>query len=447
MAVGVVSPGSGSLSALRLVQSSRNARRLAQVLVVILVLSVIAMTFVPWQQSARGKGRVVAYAPQERQQTVTSPVKGVVTDVNDELREGMSVKQGTVVVTIEPQVANLREQLERQLQDLAGKLATSQAKAEAYAQNVVAYEAARDAAVNAADEMIEAAQAKWDAKRKLVPGYEAKVLQARLDYERQKSLFEKGLKPEKEIEKLKKDLDVALADLDSVQLDVVAARDDWEAKQDEREQKLREAQAKVDYARAMHQDALGQVANAQKEQRDGEIKRAELDRMVITAPRDGTIYRMPVFERGQSIKEGDALFTIVPDTTARVVELWVSGNDTPLIQPGNHVRLQFEGWPAVQFAGWPSVAVGTFGGEVVAIDPADDGKGGFRIQVQPDSTADWPSGRYLRQGVRANGWVMLGRVRVGYEIWRQLNGFPPAIAAEPEQAESKQDKTKVPLPK
>ena len=110
--------------------------------------------------------------------------------------------------------------------------------------------------------------------------------------------------------------------------------------------------------------------------------------MVITAPRDGTIYRLPVFERGQSIKEGDALFTIVPETTERVVELWVSGNDTPLIQPGNHVRLQFEGWPAVQFAGWPSVAVGTFGGEVASIDPSDDGKGSFRIQVKPDDTVE-----------------------------------------------------------
>ena len=132
MTVGVVSPGSGSLSALRLVQSSRNAQLLAQVLVIGLATSVIAMLFVPWQQSARGKGKVVAYSPQERQQTVTSPVKGVVVNVNDELREGMSVKQGTVVVEIEPYAANLQEQLDRQVQDLDSKLVTAQAKAEAY---------------------------------------------------------------------------------------------------------------------------------------------------------------------------------------------------------------------------------------------------------------------------------------------------------------------------
>ena len=180
-----------------------------------------------------------------------------------------------------------------------------------------------------------------------------------------------------------------------------------------------------------------------------EIKLAELDRLVITAPRDGTIFRMPVYERGQMLKEGDALFTIVPEATERAVELWVSGNDTPLIQVGDHVRLQFEGWPAVQFAGWPSVAVGTFGGEVAAIDADGRRQGQVPRAGQAGRTRrSWPSERYLRQGVRANGWVMLSRVRLGYEIWRQLNGFPPAIAAEPGKAAGdKDDKTKVPLPK
>jgi multidrug resistance efflux pump len=447
MTVGFVPPAHGSLPALRLVQSSRNAQRLARVLLVVLVLSIVAMALLPWQQSARGTGKVVAYVPQERQQTVTSPVKGIAVEVNDELREGSRVASGTFIVEIEPQASNLSQQLQSQLQDMDMKLTTSQAKADAYAQNVIAYEAGRDAAVSAADELIQAAKAKWDAKKRLVPGYEAKVLQAQLDYDRQKALFEKGVKPEKEIEKLRKDLDVAQSDLESAQLDVVAAQDEWEAKKQEREQKLREAQAKVDYSHAMKQDALGQMATAQKEKRDLEVKLAELDRMVITAPRDGTIFRMPVFERGQAVKEGDPLFTIVPDTSDRVVELWISGNDIPLVKPGDHVRLQFEGWPAVQFAGWPSVAVGTFGGEVAAIDACDDGKGSFRVQVKPDSESDWPSGRYLRQGVRANGWVMLGRVRLSYEIWRQLNGFPPSISSDPSKAAEKEDKTKVPLPK
>jgi hypothetical protein len=110
--------------------------------------------------------------------------------------------------------------------------------------------------------------------------------------------------------------------------------------------------------------------------------------------------------------------------------------------PGSPVRLQFEGWPAIQFVGWPSVAVGTFGGEVVFIDPTDDGYGRFRIVVsaRPDVTTrdgkthieDWPGNRFLRQGVRSKGWVLLQQVPLWLEIWRQLNGFPPVVAnAEP----------------
>jgi hypothetical protein len=197
----------------------------------------------------------------------------------------------------------------------------------------------------------------------------------------------------------------------------------------------------------MQHDALGQAATARKERREVEIKLAELDRLKIYAPRDGTLFRLNVFERGQMLKEGDELFTIVPDTSERAVELWISGNDTPLVRRGDHVRLQFEGWPAVQLAGWPSVAVGTFGGEVMTIDSTDDGAGKFRILVKSDGASEWPSERYLRQGVRTNGWVLLRQVPLGYEIWRQLNGFPATISKDEPGGSTKDNKKKVKLPK
>lgn len=435
------------LPALQLAQSSRVAHVLANILVVLMALSLCAMAVLPWQQSARGTGKVVAFVPQERQQTVTSAVKGVVVRVGEGLVEGAAVKQGQFILEIQPSAANLVEQLQAQLQDLKAKLDTANAKAEVYAQNSKDFGEARDFAVSAADEMVQAAKAKLDAKQKLVPGYEAKELQARLNYERQKSLFEKGVKSEKEVEYLKKDWDVAKAELESARLEVTAAEQEWDSKKHEREQKHREAQTKVDYARAMREDALGQAATAQKEKRDVQIKLSELDRLVITAPRDGAIFRMPIYERGQVLKEGDALFTIVPDATERAVELWISGNDMPLVRTLDHVRLQFEGWPAVQFAGWPSVAVGTFGGKVVATDATDDGAGKFRVLVKQDGDEPWPSERFLRQGVRVNGWVMLSRVRLGYEIWRQLNGFPPVVAKDEPGDGGKGDKAKVKLPK
>jgi len=78
---------------------------------------------------------------------------------------------------------------------------------------------------------------------------------------------------------------------------------------------------------------------------------------------------------------------------------------------------------------------------VVLVDPTDNGKGKFRILVaeKPDlvegrngqpTPVPWPDSRWLRQGVRANGWVLLRRVPLWYEVWRQLNGFPPVLSEE-----------------
>jgi hypothetical protein len=152
-----------------------------------------------------------------------------------------------------------------------------------------------------------------------------------------------------------------------------------------------------------------------------------------------------VNERGDAVKQGDSLLTIVPEASQKAVELNVNGNDMPLVQIGQEVRLQFEGWPAVQFAGWPSVAIGTFSGTVSTVDATDNGKGEFRILIVPNEVEqEWPSDRYLRQGVRANGWVLLNKVTLGREIWRQLNGFPVVVA----EKEPKKSSTKPPkLPK
>ena len=129
---------------------------------------------------------------------------------------------------------------------------------------------------------------------------------------------------------------------------------------------------------------------------------------------------------------GQPLAMLVPETDQNVVELWVNGNDMPLLYAGDPVRLQFEGWPAIQFVGWPSAAVGTFGGHIILVDATDDGMGMFRILVAPDAKVEaWPPKQYLRQGVRANGWVLLKQVPLWFELWRQFNGFPPTSTKGP----------------
>ena len=412
-------------------QSSRYAKRLAKWLLYLLAFSILAMMFLPWQQTSRGTGSVVAYAPQERQQTIDAPAKGVVARIGDGLVEGSQVKRGDFILEIQPFAANMVQQLEGQMQDLKIKEETLKFKADAQQQMVEGYIEARDFAVSAAEEMVKAAQAKIDSKQELLPGYRAKQLQAKLNYDRQASLARRGLKPAKEIEKLRKEWDVSRSDVESIQQDIQSLKNELASKRDQVEEKRSSAQTKIDYARAMKQDAIGGAATVRKEARGIEMKLGETSRLVVHAPRDGTIYRMPLYELGQTIKEGQALLTLIPETTENAVELMINGNDLPFVQIKQEVRLQFEGWPAVQIAGWPSLAIGAFSGQVASIDATSNGKGEFRILVVPpeDPKLAWPEDtqRFLRQGVRANGWVQLRKVPLGYEIWRQMNGFPVVI--------------------
>jgi hypothetical protein len=108
-----------------------------------------------------------------------------------------------------------------------------------------------------------------------------------------------------------------------------------------------------------------------------------------------------------------------------VVELFLKGKDLPFVKIGQPVQLQFDGWPILQISGLPELSVGTFRGYVKIIDPADDGKGNFRIIVKPSENDIWPSPRLLRQGVKARGWVAMNRVPLWFEIWRSLMSLPP----------------------
>ncbi len=431
-------PGTKRSATKHLVQSTRFAGRMANLLLVGLLASIAGMALLPWQQTSRGEGQVVAYVPQERQQSIEAPIKGVVVRIGEGLVEGSRVKKGDFILEVQPYAANMLAQLEGQLSELNAKLETERVKAEAYGQNVQGFTEALNYTVEAAQEMVESAQDKLDAKNLLVAAYEAKELQARLNFERQKSLAEAGLKPAREMEIQEREWNVKKAELESLHQDIESLENELSAKQAEVEEKRRVAQTKIDYARAMRQDALGKAATIRKEIGDLKIKQSEMNRNIITAPRDGTIFRMPVYQLGDTVKEGEPIMTLIPESSQNAVELLVNGNDMPLIQVGQDVRLQFEGWPAVQFPGWPSVAIGTFGGIVATVDATDNNKGQFRILVTPNKDEQpWPSDRYLRQGVRTNGWVMLRRVSLGYEIWRQLNGFPVIVAdEEPDKGKS-----------
>ena len=256
--------------------------------------------------------------------------------------------------------------------------------------------------------------------------------QASLNFSRQRDLFDEGLASRADFEVGERALAEARAGVEQTRQALAAARNSEEAKRADLGRVATESKAKIDSARAEREAANVEVANKEKQLSELEVSISRQSTQLLRAPRDGTIFRLRVSPGAELVKAGDPLVDLVPDTDSRAVELWVDGNDVPLINKGRPVRIQFEGWPAVQFAGWPSVAVGTFAGRVELVDNSDDGSGKFRILIGADPAGPpWPAAEYLRQGARAKGFVLLDEVRLGYELWRQANGFPPAVAVKP----------------
>ncbi len=192
-------------------------------------------------------------------------------------------------------------------------------------------------------------------------------------------------------------------------------------------------------ARIKYEELQAKEAQALAELNAVDVKLSRQSTQLVIAPRDGAIVSVQAGDKATLVRSGQVVATLAPSDVDLAAEVYVSGLDAPLIEPGHKIRLEFEGWPAVQFSGWPAVAVGTFGGIVASVDPSVSPNGRFRILVKEDPDDPWPDERYLRLGSQVKGWVLLNTVPLGYELWRQLNRFPPLpdAVAKPEAAAQK----------
>ena len=411
-------------AALDLPSSLRRVRFLSKSLSFLFVLCFVAVAFLPWRQFIQGSGRVIAYNPLERTTVIEAPLAGRVQ--TSHVMEGQYVRQGDLLFELADNDPNLLVNLQQQLQLARQRRDAAKERLEALNGQVSELERAMPLG-------IEAARARLDVAR-------VSATTASQQFQRIESLFkdQRGLASQRDFELSQLDRDRTTADL---------ARSEVELRRTEVD-----LRASLNSAMASRDSAKADFASADQAAISLEIQVNQTQNQKVLAPRDGYIMRLQVTE-GTFLRAGSPLCTLIPQTSEPRVELYVSGNDMPLIQArvsdergnvisyGSPVRLQFEGWPALQLIGWPSLAVGTFGGEVILVDPTDNGQGKFRILVGPrpdvvtrDGKAveirDWPENQWLRQGIRANGWVLLQEVPLWFEIWRQQNGFPPALTKD-----------------
>jgi multidrug efflux pump subunit AcrA (membrane-fusion protein) len=446
-----LAPDRRMLPAIELARTPRVARWLSRAVLAGLLVLPWLLLWMPWTQTVHGAGRAIAFNPVQRPQFVVSPIEGRVRKWY--VVEGQRVKAGQRIVEMVDNDPNLELRLLDEERAILDRLRAAENRYRDIEARIRNLENSRLLALGVQESILRQEQARVQSAELEQLEAQAILDAARPNFERQKALFESkqgSLVSQRDVELAQQALQTAEAKLGQARARVEAAKAAEKAARDNLEKVDADTAAMINLERASLRSAEAEIAAVRRDKAQIEVRIARQRAQYVAAPVDGVISRLlaNAEQGGMLVRPGERLAVLVPDVSAQVptdsppgpqgspladnrypgiiVELQIDGNDLPLVRVGDRTRLQFEGWPAAQFVGWPSVAVGTFGGRVYMIDPTADESGYFRIVIEPDpQEPPWPDARYLRQGVRAQGWILLERVSLGWELWRRLNGFPP----------------------
>lgn len=402
----------------------------------IMGLLFLGFVFLPWTQNIPAVGRVTSLTPNVRPQTIHAMIPGRIARWYTE--EGKLVRAGdTILVISEIKDYYLDPELPRRLQDQItakeGALQAQNQKIDALRRQIRALEEAREAALARAQNTLLQAELRYKADSAALKAAEIDYTVALSQYQRQESLYVKGLRSLTELQNrqakfqeaeaklvaARNRLKASVADVENAQIQILAIAADFREKLAKAESDLRSTEA---YA----YDLQATIVKLRNELTNVEVRRGFY---AVIAPQDGYVVRAVKTGIGEVLKEGEPLLIFMPAEYQLAAEVFVRPLDVALLQTGQKVRLQFDGWPAFVFSGWPNLSYGTFGGRIRAIDYVQAGTGNFRILIEPDpDDAPWPILLRIGGGVRA--WFLLNDVPIWYELWRQINGFPPDLVPQ-----------------
>lgn len=387
--------------------------------------------FLPWTQNISGRGQVTTLTPEQRPQTIQSPIPGSIQEWR--VQEGDKVKKGDTIMKIaeiksEYFDPNLVQRTEKQKLAKQFSVESYQGKVKAQNVRIGALVTERKLKLEQAVNKIYQSKLKVEADSIDLEAAKTNLSIAKTKFDRAQSLYDDGFTALKKVE----DARVKLQETE-------AKRISQEAKLLASKNEVLNAKIQISTLKATYSDKISKAQSerfsAQSNQANSEAEVQKLDNQVsnytirngllyITAPYDGYIQTAFRGGIGQTFKEGEALVGIIPENIDLAVETFVEPIDLPLIHKGEKVRVQFDGWPAIIFSGWPNVSYGTYGAEVVAVERFISKNGKFRVLLKPDPE-DHPWPKDVRAGSGAFTMALLEDVQIWFELWRQLNGFPP----------------------
>jgi multidrug resistance efflux pump len=391
----------------------------------------LVVLFLPWTQNITGEGYLTTLSPDQRPQTIQSPIPGRLEKWY--VREGDFVSAGDTILFMS-EVKNeyfdpkLIERTGQQIDAKNMAVFSYQEKVRALQTQIGALENERRLKLEQARNKLLQSKLKVKSDSIDLEAAKTNITIAERQYNRTTQLQAEGLKAVTDVEEKRLKLQETQAKLISQENKLLASRNEVlnsEVEigrvQAEYTDKVSKAQSDLFTAQSSQFDSKAQVTKLENEYANYE-RRSEM--YYIRAPQNGFVNKAIKAGIGETFKEGEELVNIMPSDYDMAVETYVAPIDLPLIHLDEKVRIQFDGWPAIIFNGWPNVSYGTYGGRVVAIETFISPNGKYRVLLAPDEEDHpWPTD--LRVGSGANTIALLEDVPIWFELWRQLNGFPP----------------------
>jgi len=399
-------------------------------LIAILVTLILAL-FLPWTQNIKAKGKVTTLRPEQRPQEVNNVIAGKV--VKWYIKEGDIVKKGDTILQLgEVKVDYMDPDLLQRTQD---QLNAKSLSAEGYKNKAATAETqtsalkqGRDLKLNQLDikQKQQALKLQTDSMDLAAVINELTVSKRQIDAA--KIMLDSGVMSLVDFEKRKVSYQNAMAKKLSAENKLLQSKQEMLNIGLEKNSTIQDYTDKISKTEGDKFSSLSSVATTEADIAKLKNIYASYDMRnqlyYVLAPQSGQIVQAKKAGIGEILKDGDLIVEIIPDQFDYAVEMYIDPVDQPLMNKGQKVRFVFDGFPAIVFTGWPEASYGTFAGVVTAVENNTSADGKFRVLVQEDTTyKPWP--KQLRLGGAASGIALLKDVPVWYELWRNINGFPP----------------------
>lgn len=377
----------------------------------------LIIIFMPWTQNIRAVGSVTTLRQEDRPQELNSIIPGKI--IKWYVKEGDFVSKGDTVV----QLAEIKDEyLDPELTiRVAEQISAKKASIDAYNDKIKATYGQVEALENALTlKLQQLRQQVVSDSIATVAANNAKLI-AEQQFQRQQVMRDSGLVSKVQLEQRNQKYQDAVAKKMSSDITYSNSQIELSQLRQQYTEKILKARSDIATAQSALATSQGELSKLNNQYANYTIRAGQY---YLTAPQSGQVIQASKAGINEIVKDGEKLVEIVPDRVSQAVEVFVRPVDLPLLSVGREVRFLFDGFPAIVFSGWPNASYGIFTGEVTAIERSVSKNGKFRILVKERAeNKPWPPS--LTIGTGASAIILLKDVPVWYELWRNINGFPP----------------------